>query len=91
MQEPPRALGQIDVLRANAAAESTRHSRTLCTRARCALSSLQIRCSTASATARRAGGPPAVPAIYPLREFVEAGGLISYGTTSLDAYRQAGV
>jgi putative ABC transport system substrate-binding protein len=32
-----------------------------------------------------------VVAIYPLREFVEAGGLISYGTSFTDAYRQAGV
>jgi putative ABC transport system substrate-binding protein len=33
----------------------------------------------------------AVPAMYPLREFVSAGGLISYGTNLLDAWRQAGV
>ena len=32
-----------------------------------------------------------VPAIYPLREFAEAGGLMSYGTRIIDAYRQAGV
>jgi putative ABC transport system substrate-binding protein len=31
-----------------------------------------------------------VPAIYPLRTSAEAGGLMSYGT-STDAYRQAGV
>ena len=32
-----------------------------------------------------------LPAIYPHREYVEAGGLVSYGTDMLDAYRQIGV
>jgi putative ABC transport system substrate-binding protein len=32
-----------------------------------------------------------IPAIYTLREYVEAGGLISYGTNLRDAYRQVGV
>src|SRR5262249_19310068 len=32
-----------------------------------------------------------VPAIYPRREAAEAGGLMSYGTSLSDAYRQAGV
>jgi putative tryptophan/tyrosine transport system substrate-binding protein len=33
----------------------------------------------------------AVPAIYPNRDFAEAGGLMSYGTDLRDAYRQAGI
>jgi putative tryptophan/tyrosine transport system substrate-binding protein len=33
----------------------------------------------------------AVPAIYEWRDFVEAGGLMSYGTKLADAYRQAAV
>jgi len=33
----------------------------------------------------------AVPAMFSLREFAEVGGLMSYGTSLSDAYRQAGV
>ena len=32
-----------------------------------------------------------MPAIYPWREFVLAGGLISYGSSNADGYRRLGV
>jgi putative tryptophan/tyrosine transport system substrate-binding protein len=32
-----------------------------------------------------------VPAIYQYREYVAAGGLISYGTSLADSYRQVGI
>jgi putative ABC transport system substrate-binding protein len=32
-----------------------------------------------------------IPATYSIRDFVEAGGLMSYGTNILEAFRQVGV
>ena len=32
-----------------------------------------------------------LPAVYPFREFTEAGGLLSYGTNIANSYRQAGI
>ena len=38
----------------------------------------------------RAAGRQALPALYEQREFALAGGLVSYGTSLIEAYRQAG-
>lgn len=47
----------------------------------------QIQRRNITAQAARAG----LVAVYPFREFVEAGGLVSYGTNIPNSYRQAGI
>jgi putative tryptophan/tyrosine transport system substrate-binding protein len=47
---------------------------------------LSRRVQFATLTARHA-----IPAAYSIREFVEAGGLMSYGTDNLDRFRQVGI
>ena len=37
------------------------------------------------------GASSRTPAIYPVRQFVEAGGLMSYGASLMEAFRQVGV
>ena len=45
----------------------------------------------AASTARDAGGAPRDARVFTTREYAEAGGLMSYGTSLPDAYRQVGV
>jgi hypothetical protein len=49
-------------------------------------SSAPIRSSPAGASTGRAAARHAIPTLYEVREFVEAGGLMSYGTVLSDGY-----
>ena len=93
MPEAARALGlQIQVLKASTSREIEAAFAALVRDRADALfvassgffSSRRVQLATLAAHHR-------VPAAYSLREFVETGGLMSYGTDLLDAWRQVGV
>ena len=48
-------------------------------------------CQPSGLSARAQPQQHALPTVYYLREFTEGGGLVSYGASIIDAYRQAGV
>ncbi len=93
MQEAGRGLGlQINVLNASSESEIETAFATL---SQVGAGGLLV--STGEFLRRRAeqivglAARQNLPAIYQYREFAKAGGLISYGTSLTDSYRQAGV
>ena len=94
MPEAARALGlQIQVLKASTSPREIEAAFAALVRDRADalfvapggfFSSRRVQLATLAAHHR-------VPAAYSLREFVETGGLMSYGTDLLDAWRQVGV
>jgi putative tryptophan/tyrosine transport system substrate-binding protein len=93
VQEAAVPLGvQLAVVRANAESDFDAAFSTVVQRKAAAL---QV-CASPFFNAKRQqlvlrAARHALPAIYEWREFAEAGGLMSYGTSLADAYRQAGV
>ena len=93
VQAAAQAIGQQLII--VDASSDARHRDSLCnvrpTRSRCAARRfrrvLELPSGTLVALAARHG----LPAIYVQREAVAAGGLMSYGTSITDAYRQAGI
>jgi putative ABC transport system substrate-binding protein len=92
VQAASRAMGQIDLLNASSEGEIDAAFATLMQRRAGAISVgsdpffFDRRNQLIALAARYA-----VPAIYEWREFAVAGGLMSYGISITDAYRQAGI
>jgi putative ABC transport system substrate-binding protein len=93
VQEAARAIGlQIHVLRANTDREIEAAFETI---AQHRIAAVAVAASPFFDTRRdklvALAARHSVPAIYQFREFVAAGGLVSYGISPIDAYRQVGV
>jgi len=88
-----RAMGlQIQVLRASTSREiDTAFEALLRERADAVFVSLDTFFADRRVQLVHLASRHAVPATYALRDFVDAGGLMSYGTNFFDAYRQVGV
>ena len=71
--------------------QSTRPSRTWRARRRTLCSSARHFFNTRRVQLAILAARHALPAIYPMRAYPEAGGLMSYGADVLDAFRQVGV
>ena len=91
-EEAARALGlQIVFFNASTAARSTRLFATLARERLTPFSSPPTPSSPAARSLPRLAARQRVPAAYPRAYFVEAGGLMSYGTDIADKFRQVGV
>jgi putative ABC transport system substrate-binding protein len=93
VQEAARAIGlQIHVLRANTDREIEAAFETI---AQHRIAAVAVAASPFFDTRRdklvALAARHSVPTIYQFREFVAAGGLVSYGIDPIDAYRQVGV
>jgi putative tryptophan/tyrosine transport system substrate-binding protein len=93
VQEAARAIGlQIHVLRANTDREIEAAFETI---AQHRIAAVAVASSPFFDTRRdklvALAARHSVPTIYQFREFVAAGGLVSYGNDPIDAYRQVGV